>query len=198
MDAVELTRHNLEILQGKITEKMSVTAAWGNALDLSRYEQDTFDLVLVLGPLYHLYTEEDRLRALQEAVRVARPGGYVLTAYCMNEAVMLQYEFLGGHIKEDLASGKLSADYHCLSRPEDLFVMMRKEEIEALTEKLPVERRRLIATDGATGYMRELVDAMDRETFERWVEWHLLTCERQDLIGATNHSLDILQKKRHC
>lgn len=198
VDAVELTRHNLEILQGKITEKMSVTAAWGNALDLSRYEQDTFDLVLVLGPLYHLYTEEDRLRALQEAVRVARPGGYVLTAYCMNEAVMLQYEFLGGHIKEDLASGKLSADYHCLSRPEDLFVMMRKEEIEALTEKLPVERRRLIATDGATGYMRELVDAMDRETFERWVEWHLLTCERQDLIGATNHSLDILQKKRHC
>lgn len=53
----------------------------------------------------------------------------------------------------------------------------------------------LIATDGATGYMQELVDAMDQETFARWVEYHLLTCERQDLLGATNHSLDILQKK---
>lgn len=194
VDAVELTEHNLGILRSKITEQMQITAIQGNALDLSRYEENTFDLVLVLGPLYHLYTREDQLQALREAVRVARSGGYVLGAYCMNESVVLQYEFLGGQIKEDWVSGKLSADYHCLSKPEDLFVMMRKGEIEALTQQLPVERRGLIATDGATGYMREAVDAMDQETFARWVEWHLLTCERQDLIGATNHSLDILQK----
>lgn len=195
VDALELTEHNLGILCSKITEQMRITALQGNALDLSRYEENTFDLVLVLGPLYHLYTREEQLQALREAVRVARPGGYVFAAYCMNESAVLQYEFLGGHIKEDLTSGKLTADYHCLSKPEDLFVMMRKEEIEALTQQLPVERRGLIATDGATEYMRELVDAMDQETFARWVEYHLLTCERQDLIGATNHSLDILQKK---
>ncbi len=194
VDAVELTEYNLGILRSKITERMQIKAIQGNALDLSRYEENTFDLVLVLGPLYHLYTRGDQLRALQEAVRVARPGGYVFAAYCMNESVVLQYEFLDGHIKEDRASGKLSGDYHCLSQPEDLFVMMRKEEIEALTQQLPVERRGLVATDGATGYMRNLVDAMDQETFARWVEYHLLTCERQDLIGATNHSLDILQK----
>lgn len=194
VDAVELTKHNLEILRSKITEQMQITAVQGNALDLSRYEENTFDLVLVLGPLYHLYTREDQMQALREAVRVARNGGYIFAAYCMNESVVLQYEFLGEHIKEDRASGKLRGDYHCLSQPEDLFVMMRKEEIEALGRQLPVERRGLIATDGATVYMRELVDAMDQEIFAKWVEYHLLTCERQDLIGATNHSLDILQK----
>lgn len=194
VDAVELTAHNLGILRSKITERLPVTASQGNALDLSQFAEDTYDLTLVLGPLYHLYTREDQLQALREAVRVTRPGGYILAAYCMNESVVLQYEFIGGQIKEDLASGKLSADYHCISKPEDLFVMMRKEEIEALSAQLPVERQALIATDGPTVYMRDIVDAMDQETFGRWMEYHLLTCERQDLIGATNHSLDILRK----
>ncbi|MDE7224708.1 MAG: class I SAM-dependent methyltransferase [Acetatifactor sp.] len=194
VDAVELTEHNLEILRSKITEQLQITASQGNALDLSHFADNTYDLTLVLGPMYHLYTEEDRMQALREAVRVTRPGGYILAAYCMNESVVIQYEFWEGHIKEDLATGKLSADYHCLSEPEDLFVMMRKEEIEAMTAQLPVERQALIATDGATVYLRDMVDAMDQETFGRWVEYHLLTCERQDLIGATNHSLDILRK----
>ena len=194
VDAVELTEHNLEILRSKITDGMQITANQGNALDLSRFADNTYDLTLVLGPMYHLYTKEDQLQALQEAVRVTKPGGYILAAYCMNESVVLQYEFWEGHIKADLASGKLSVDYHCLSEPEDLFVMMRKEEIEEMTAHLPVERQALIATDGPTVYLRDMVDAMDQETFERWLEYHLLTCERQDLIGATNHSLDILRK----
>lgn len=194
VDAVELTKHNLEILRSKVTDRMQITASQGNALDLSRFADDTFDLTLVLGPMYHLYTREDQRQALREAVRVTRLGGYILAAYCMNESVVFQYEFLDGHIKEDLANGKLSADYHCLSKPEDLFVMMRKEEIEELAAQLPVERQVLIATDGLTVYMRNAVDAMDRETFDRWMEYHLLTCERQDLIGVTNHSLDILKK----
>lgn len=205
VNAIELTEHNLGILRSKITEQMEITAEQGNALDLSRFGDNTFDLTLILGPLYHLYTAEDQRQALREAVRLTRPGGYILTAYCMNESVVIQYEFLqdrnthrdfltGDNIEADKAAGRLSADYHCLSEPEDLFVMMRKEEIEALTAPLPVERRGLIATDGATNYMRDLVDAMDQKTFAHWVEYHLLTCERQDLIGATNHSLDILQK----
>ena len=43
--------------------------------------------------------------------------------------------------------------------------------------------------------MREIIDGMDEETFALWMKYHLATCERMDLIGATNHSLDILKKE---
>ena len=72
--------------------------------------------------------------------------------------------------------------------------MVRIEDIYQLTEKLQVKREKIIATDGATNYMREVVDAFDEETFQLWLKYHLATCERMDLIGATNHSLDILRK----
>ena len=35
---------------------------------------------------------------------------------------------------------------------------------------------------------------MDDETFELFMQYHLSTCERQDLIGASYHTLDILRK----
>ncbi len=56
-----------------------VTAAVGDARDLVEMD-DSHDVVLLLGPLYHLPERADRLRALAEARRVARPGAPVIAA----------------------------------------------------------------------------------------------------------------------
>lgn len=194
VDAVELTEHNLAILRSKLNGTENLTAVQGNALDLSLYEDNLFDLTLVLGPMYHLYTKTEQERALEEAVRVTKPGGCIMVAYCMNDSVAIQFAFMQNHVKSLFEKNMLTEDFHCLSKPEDLFAMVRIEEIYALTEHLPVTRLNTIATDGATNYMRAMVDEMDEETFDYWMKFHLSTCERQDLIGATNHSLDILRK----
>jgi len=73
--------------------------------------------------------------------------------------------------------------------------MVRTEETAALDAEVSVKRIGLAAADGATNYMRELIDAMDDETFSRWMNDRFIICERQELIGASHHTLDILQKK---
>ena len=88
----------------------------------------------------------------------------------------------------------LTPDWHCISEPKDLFQLMRTEDIAALNAEQPVERLKLVATDGATNYNRKLIDAMDGETFAKWVDFHFTICERPDLIGASHHTLDILRK----
>ncbi|MBQ9122251.1 MAG: SAM-dependent methyltransferase, partial [Lachnospiraceae bacterium] len=103
--------------------------------------------------------------------------------------------FVRGHLKEYLKKGLVTDDFKALSCPEELFDMERVENIYAMTKDLEVERIKLVATDGATNYMRAVVDAMDDETFEYWLKYHFATCERQDIIGATNHALDILQRR---
>lgn len=45
-----------------------------------------------------------------------------------------------------------------------------------------------------TNYMREIISKMDDETFEAFMSYHLSTCERADLLGASGHTLDILRK----
>ncbi|WP_060882799.1 class I SAM-dependent methyltransferase [Streptomyces caniscabiei] len=56
-----------------------VTARLGDARALPA-EDAAYDVVLFLGPLYHLPEHPDRVRALAEARRVVRPGGAVVAA----------------------------------------------------------------------------------------------------------------------
>ncbi len=195
VDSVELVEHNLNILKSKIKEEYHITARQGNVLDLSAFEDDTFDMTLVLGPMYHLYSEEEKRRALTEAIRVTKPKGYIMVAYCMNEATILQYCFMENHLQECMNKNMLTEDFHCISKPEDLFEIVRIEDINRFTKGLNVERIHLVATDGATNYMRDIIENMEEDIYEQYIRYHLTICERQDLIGATNHSLDILRKE---
>ena len=192
--AVELIPRNLEILKSKLDGTERITPILGNALDLSVLPDASFSVTLVLGPMYHLYTREEKLQALAEAVRVTKPGGYLLVAYCMNEPTIISYVFGKNKLREVTDRHMLTPDWHCISEPKDLFEMVRTEEIAALDAEVPVQRIKLVAADGATNYMRQVVDAMDDETFGRWMDYHFSICERQDLIGASHHTLDILQK----
>lgn len=192
--AVELIKHNLEILRSKLDGTEPITAIQGNALDLSCFADNLFDLTMLLGPMYHLYTKEDKLRALSEAVRVTKKGGHILVAYCMNEPAIISYVFGLNKLHEVMDLNMLTPDWRCISEPKDLFAMVRTEDIATLDAEVPVKRIKLIATDGATNYKRDDIDAMDEETFDKWMDYHFTICERQDLIGASHHTLDILQK----
>ena len=88
----------------------------------------------------------------------------------------------------------ITDDWMCISEPKDIFEMVRVEDIERLNSSVEAERVKLIAADGASRYIREYLEEFDDETFENWLSYHFATCERQDLIGATNHALDILRK----
>ena len=112
----------------------------------------------------------------------------------MNEAVVIQYVFGCNKLKSIMELNMPTDDWKCISEPKDLFEMVRVEDIERLNAAVPVERIRLVATDGASRYIRDHLDSFDDATFEKWLSYHFATCERQDLIGATNHSLDILRK----
>lgn len=70
VDAVELIEHNIEVFRRNTLPGENITVVQGNALDLSAFQDNTYDITLLLGPLYHLYSREDKQQALREAIRV--------------------------------------------------------------------------------------------------------------------------------
>ena len=189
--AVELVKYNLGILKKKGS---SVKAYQGNALKLSRFEAESFDMTLVFGPMYHLYSFEDKLKALNEAKRVTKTGGVILVAYCMNEYGVLTYGFKENNVKACLEDGRLNSEFHCVSEEKDLYDYVRLEDIDKLDEAAGLTRIQIISADGPADYMRPVLNAMDEATFQLFVEYHLSTCERPELLGAGAHTLDILRK----
>jgi len=67
VDAVELVQHNIDIFKANTRPDEEVSIRQGNAKDLSFFPDNTFDITLLLGPMYHLFTTEEQLRALAEA-----------------------------------------------------------------------------------------------------------------------------------
>jgi len=189
--AIELVKHNL----GRLKQKSQrVKAYQGNAMKLKRFDDNTFDAVLVFGPMYHLHEKEEKLKALLEAKRVTKPGGVIFVAYIMNEYSVITYAFKERHIKEGLANGMLDESFHCTRKANDLYSFVRTEDIADLNEEVGLQRIQLVAADGAANYIRPFLNALDEEEFQYFIDYHLSTCERGDLLGASGHLVDILKK----
>ncbi|MDR0917487.1 MAG: class I SAM-dependent methyltransferase [Oscillospiraceae bacterium] len=195
VDAVELVRHNIDIFESHTTPDERVTVRQGDALDLSEFADGTYDVTLLLGPMYHLFTVADKVRALSEAVRVTKSGGVICVAYCMTDASILDYGFKRGNALGLLQKHMIDdVTFTAHSEPSDIFELVRREDIFALTKNLPVTRMHYVATDGFTKYMQPEIDAMDGETFDLYLKYHFFLCERPDFVGITHHSLDVLRK----
>lgn len=190
--AVELVKYNLGILKSK---KSGVKAYQGNALHLSKFADESFDMTLLLGPMYHLFTMEEKVQALREAARVTKTGGYILSAYCMNEYGVLTYGFRDGNVKECLKDGRLTREFHCASQPKDLYDYVRLEDIDRMNQAAGLKRLKIIAPDGPANYMRQTLHEMDEETFALFLEYQASVCERPELLGASAHTVDIIKKQ---
>lgn len=195
VDAVELIEHNIEIFKQNTTENEVITITQGNAVNLSDFKNDTYDITLLLGPMYHLFTSDDKLKALSEAVRVTKKDGVIFVAYCMGDASVLSYGFIRGGIYDLIEKNMLNLDtFDTFSNPWDIFELHRKEDIDKLRSEFNVTELHFVATDGYTNHMRETVDQMDERMYELYLKYHFAICERQDMVGYSHHTLDIFKK----
>ena len=162
--------------------------------DLSKFKDNSFDVILVLGPMYHLINKEDKVTALKEAKRVLKDNGIIFIAYCMNDYSVINYLFKENKMIEFMNKNQVTSDFKTISKEENLYSYLRIEDINELNEIVNLKRVKIIAQDGPTDYIRHIINKMDEETFKVYIDYHLSTCERLDLIGASSHTLDMVMK----
>jgi len=195
VDAVELVQHNIDQFIAGTAEGEHVTIRQGSACDLNDFPDDAYDMTLLLGPMYHLFTEAEKHAALSEAIRVTKPGGVIFVAYCMADPSILQHGFMKGNIHALIEQGMLDpVTFKAFSHPWDLFELHRTEDIAELRSRFNVEPLHLVAADGYANHMRDTVAVMDDTTFDIYLRYHFATCERADMLGLSHHTLDIFRK----
>lgn len=190
--AIELVKYNLGILKKKSDK---VHAIQGNALKLKKLENDTFDLTLLFGPMYHLMSAEEKIQALSEAKRVTKPGGYIMVAYIMNDYAFVMRAIQENKLRESIEQGLLTEDFHVVPNEESIYDFVRLEDINSFNAAVGLERMLIISPDGPVNYIRPFVNQLSEEDFEKIIEYQMATCERPELIGAGAHTVDILRKQ---
>lgn len=196
VDAVELMECNIEVFKAHTENGENITVQQGDAVNLQNIDSDQYDITLLLGPMYHLYTDKDKLAAMSEAIRVTKKGGIVFASYCNNDITVYHFGFLRGgfnnkeyHDLIDFETFKLS------STPKEVFALYRQEDVNALMSHFNMKRLHYVGTDMLTRFMGSTVDEMDEKTYEMYMKYHFCICERNDMVGATAHMLDIFRKE---
>lgn len=184
--AVELLKTNI----GKIKNNdPSLKVIKANAMDLSMFKDNEFDIVILFGPMYHLYSKQEKLKALLEAKRICKK--YIFVTYIMNEYSVIEYAFKDNNYLN--IKDKLTIDYH-IDDPDALFFQVRIEDIDELNSMANLKLVKRFASDGPSDYIRPYLNDMDDETFNGYLDYHIKTCERPELLGASSHVVDILSK----
>ncbi len=145
--AVEPVESNLSVLRENSKGMANVRSFPGDATDLSRFTDDSFDVTLVLGPMYHLYETDEVDRAIDEAIRVTKPGGVILFAFISVFAIMYANYFCGNWTEGQAEN--FTEDYRVRHFKEQLFTGYDVEEFEGLFHKKPVEWITTTGTDGS-------------------------------------------------
>ncbi len=188
--AVELVRRNIEVF---LKREPTADVVQGDARDMPFLATASADVTLLLGPMYHLIGHKEKIKALNEARRVTKPGGIILVAYLMNEYSILTYCFDEERINDFLARGIVDKDFHLHVQEGELYDYVRLEDIDRLNAEAGLERVTIFSPDGASDYMRTRLNHMSDETFARFIEYQKCISERPDLIGAGSHVVDVVR-----
>ena len=110
VDAVELIEHNIEKFRANTQPGEGVTIWQADAVCLDFIESDTYDITLLMGPMYHLLDDKSKHAAMDEAYRVTKRGGVMFVAYCMSDPSIIGYCFVKGNLKKVLDAGLLDPE----------------------------------------------------------------------------------------
>ena len=192
VEAVELTKSNIEEFKKNIDENMNVSVHEGNALDLSMYKDNLFDITLVLGPIYHLFSMEEKKKAIEEAIRVTKPHGKIFIAYITNDIVIITYGLKKGNLLK--LKDICDENYRVKEIPEEIFSVNYIEEFENMMKKFPVKFLNEVGVDGLSESLEEYINNLSDEEYEVWLDYHFKNCERKDIMGYSSHVVYICEK----
>ncbi|MBQ8749800.1 MAG: class I SAM-dependent methyltransferase [Clostridia bacterium] len=190
--AVELVPKNVEVMKQKADGLDNIKCLQGDALDLSTFQDNTFDVVLNLGPMYHLYTQDDKDRAIKESVRVCKENGICIFAYLTHSAIVWAFGVRKNSM--DALLKAMDKDGRIIDTPEEVFSSYFIEDFNKQFDNMPTTFLKNVATDSIANNMREYIDLMSEEDYNKLINWHFATCERLDQQGLSSHMIYICKK----
>jgi ubiquinone/menaquinone biosynthesis C-methylase UbiE len=193
--ALDLVPKHIEIMKEKAKlKKLEMNITQGNALDLNSLSESSFDVVLCLGPLYHLTTEEERNQCIAECLRVLKPGGILAVAYISRFATFVNYIHRNKANINDEGLQNISRQGLEVRKAAECFYHSTCSEVEELMNQFNIVKIEHIGTDGIGGTLRDIINKFDDSEFKLWMDYHLETCRDSSLMGYSQHGLYICRK----
>ena len=189
VSAIELADRNISAFKKRIKPEHKIDLIQGNAVDLSHYPDESFDIVLMFGPLYHLHSEEDRQKAIAEAKRVAKRDAVLFFAFIGNDMIFItELNYDSDYIK----NGDFNRE--TFKMDDFPFVFHTVDGCRKILKNGGIKILHEVASDGVSELMAEKINKLDDEDYEIYLRYHYYCCEKPEMLGRSNHLLFVGRK----
>jgi len=200
---VDISANCLEFAKAKAKEAGVALAGYvhADATDLEQFPSQSYDAVLLMGPLYHLLTKKKRERALGEAKRVLKTTGLLFAAFITRYA---PFRYAAKHEPDLILKQRqrmkrlLATGIHKARVQEGEFTdayFAHPSEIKPFIEKAGFETLDLVACEGIISMIEEKVNELTGELWEAWVELNYCLGKDPTVHGVAEHLLYVGRKK---
>ena len=209
---IELAESAVEYARANMMQDCQFVAETGNALKVNRPDESA-DVVLLMGPLYHLRQREERLIALRESFRVLKKGGLLVAAgiskfSSMTWALSVYGEKQNGNLVEflddpvffNMIKGEMTTGDHLRPKEypkfiaESYFTTTEEMKSEIAVTGFVVEKA--IAVEGCIWFTPHLLEKWEDEASrERLLDIVRMTESEPEMMGMSPHFLVMARKK---
>lgn len=190
--AVDLTPQHVEIMKRKSRRLKNFQCMEADALDLHMFKDSSFDLVLNLGPMYHLFHQKDKKQAVKETIRVTKKNGIAMFAYISHGSIMLTFGLRKGGAAYLVSAMDKTGRVRDI--PEETISSFYIEDFKKLFVGTRTKYITNVATDSISSAMSDSIAQLTKKDYEAFLNWHFTTCERPDQQGLSSHLLYICKK----
>ncbi|WP_240842246.1 bifunctional 2-polyprenyl-6-hydroxyphenol methylase/3-demethylubiquinol 3-O-methyltransferase UbiG [Acidaminobacter sp. JC074] len=201
MTLVDISKEELKIAEEKMTsEGFKGDYIHKSATDLSEIPDDSFDGVLLLGPMYHLHELHERLSVLHDVRRILKDGGTAIIAYINTLGVLKSSVFECPDVFEDLSkledymTGDLKLSH------EESFTTAYFTTPENALEEVRASSLHLLSYAGAESFlsgmhleMKSLYE-QSKTLYKNYLEMACRCCEKPEYRQATEHLTIVVRK----
>lgn len=198
--ATDITPRHIKVINERLKSKpYLMDTRILDATDMECFEDESFDVVLNMGPFYHLTDDASRNKCLSESIRVLRKGGHLFTSYIprfylnqmiamsddtyLDKKLLFQIRDTGVLLHDDPKCFWTDTYYSSYEEMSKLYLDNGMEIIDHF------------AQDGLAPLFYDKVDQWNDEKFDIWFNYHLSVCSEKTIIGMSNHAIIAGKKK---
>jgi len=198
---IDLSPENVNFAAERAAEQgLKIKAAQGDARTVDTLTEGRFDHVLLMGPLYHLLEETDRVRAVTVCVDLLKPGG-ILFASFIN---LFSGIIFGMKIAPELIDSEEPSDVeylNCAAAREsfagDAFTkafFIEQSDILPFMAQFPLEMLHLFGQEGITSPCESNIMSQPQKIIDMWLDFCERVWEREDLFTWSEHLMYVGRK----
>ena len=201
---VDLSEGNIALAGQKAAEEgASLQAYAANCLELESLALGQFDHVFLMGPLYHLLDESQRVSAVELALSHLKPGGVLYCSFILEFAAVI-YDLKN--------AGSLEQDFENPDSDELLFAMERGENYTGATftdacffhqnnilpfmERFGLTKLHLFGQEGFLALNEKELLARTQSELDCWISLAKRFIEQPELLALSEHAMYIGQKRK--